>query len=94
MNFLQRHKIVTVAEGLDLFRVEVPAELAGKTIGESRIRERTGCTVVGIRSNNGTQVIPGPDEVLPAGADILMIGTAEAEENFLAQWGAKPKRSG
>ncbi len=94
MNFLQRHKIVTVAEGLDLFRVEVPAELAGKTIGESRIRERTGCTVVGIRSNNGTQVIPGPDEMLPAGADILMIGTAEAEENFLAQWGAKPKRSG
>ena len=87
MNFLQPHKIVMVAEGLDLFRLPVPAELAGKTIAESGIRERTGCTIVGIGSENTMETVPGPGAKLPAGADILMIGTAESEENFLERWG-------
>jgi len=87
MNFLQPHKIVMVAEGLDLFRLPVPAELAGKTIAESGIRERTGCTIVGIGSENAMETVPGPGAKLPAGADILMIGTAESEESFLERWG-------
>ena len=87
MNFLQPHKIVMVAEGLDLFRLPVPAELVGKTIAESGIRERTGCTIVGIGSEKAMETIPGPGAKLPAGADILMIGTAESEENFLERWG-------
>lgn len=86
MNFLQPHKIVMVAEGLDLFRLPVPDELAEKTIAESGIRERTGCTIVGIGSPNGMQPVPGPRTTLPAGADILMIGTAESEERFFEQW--------
>jgi Trk K+ transport system NAD-binding subunit len=87
MNFLQPHKIVMVAEGLDLFRLPVPEELAGKTIAESGIRERTGCTIVGFGSENTMETVPGPGAKLPAGADILMIGTAESEESFLEQWG-------
>jgi len=87
MNFLQPHKIVMVAEGLDLFRLLVPPEVAGKTIAESGIRERTGCTIVGIGSQNGMEPVPGPGVTLPAGADILMIGTAESEESFLKRWG-------
>jgi len=87
MNVLQPHKIVMVAEGLDLFRLPVPAELAGKTIAESEIRERTGCTIVGIGSESGMEVVPGAGAKLPADADILMIGTAESEESFLERWG-------
>jgi Trk K+ transport system NAD-binding subunit len=87
MNFLQPHKIVMVAEGLDLFRLPVPAELAGKRIAESGIRERTGCTIVGIGSENTMETVPGPGAKLPEGADILMIGTADSEESFLERWG-------
>ena len=49
--------------------------------------ERTGCTIVGIGSQNGMEPIPGPGVTLTTGADILMIGTAESEERFLERWG-------
>lgn len=93
MNWLKHSKILTVAEGLDVFRVRVPAAFAGRRIAESGIREQTGCTVVGVSTPQGMQIVPGPSEQLPEGADILLIGTAEAEERFLATWGAEPQGS-
>jgi Trk K+ transport system NAD-binding subunit len=87
VNLLQRSKILMVAEGLDLFKVPVPAELAGRTIAESSIRERTGCSVVAIRTERGMEVVPNPAEVLPAEADIVLIGTVEAEDRFLDLYG-------
>ena len=87
MNMLQRNKILLVAEGLELFEVGVPEELAGTVIAESRIRERTGCSVVAIRTDQGTKVVPNPSAILPTGAKILLIGSAEAEEHFLELYG-------
>lgn len=86
MNWLKHSKVLTVAEGLDLFRVHVPKDLVGKTLVESKIREQTGCTVVGISAAQGIEVMPEPDTRLPEAADILLIGTAESEENFLTLW--------
>lgn len=83
MNLLQRDKILMVAEGLDLFEVTVPADLAGRTIAESAIRERTGCSVIAIRTSRSMEVVPSPSASLPAGADIVLIGTTEAEQRFL-----------
>ncbi len=86
MNWLKPGRILMVAEGLDLFRVPVPKALAGKTIMESEIRARSGCSVVGISSTNGMEVVPSPTAQLPDGADILLIGTPDAEERFLELW--------
>jgi Trk K+ transport system NAD-binding subunit len=86
MNWLKPGRILMVAEGLDLFRVPVPATLAGKTISESEIRARSGCTVVGIGTEKGMEMVPGPAAQLPGDGDILLIGTAEAEERFLELW--------
>jgi len=83
MNLLQHGRLLTVAEGLDLFKVRVPPELAGRTIAESRIRERTGCSVVAIRTERGTEVVPSPGVTISADAEIVLIGTAEAEDRFL-----------
>jgi Trk K+ transport system NAD-binding subunit len=87
MNWLQRHKIIMVAEGLDLFRVPVPSGLVNKTLIQSGIREDTGCTVVAVSTATGMEVAPEPTFVLLESADLLMIGTAEAEERFLKLWG-------
>jgi len=84
MNLLQHSTILMIAEGLDLFKVRVPADLAERTIAESSIRERTGCSVVAITTESGTEVIPNPSETLPTDADIVLIGTVEAEERFLS----------
>ncbi len=83
MNLLRRNKILMVAEGLDLFEVRVPPALAGRSIAESGVRERTGCSVVATRTERGVEVIPSPSATLAAEADIVLIGTAEAEQRFL-----------
>ena len=87
MNMLQRSTILMVAEGLDLFKVRVPPQLAGKTIAACSIREQTGCSVVGIRTERGVEAVPDPTENLPPDADMVLIGTAEAEERYLGLYG-------
>ena len=89
MNWLKPGRILMAAEGLDLFRVPVPSSLAGKTIAESEIRARSGCSVVGISTAQGMEVVPGPTAQFPDSADILMIGTADAEERFLELWSGR-----
>lgn len=92
MNLLERGKVLSVAEGLDLFEVQVPAELGGQTIADSNLRERTGCSVVAIHTDRGMEVVPHPLVTLPADARIVLIGTAEAEQAFLAAYReAKPR---
>lgn len=87
MNLLKRSKILMVAEGLYLFEVRVPADLMGRTIAESSIRERTDCSVVAIRTARGIEVVPNPSAALPADGHIVLIGSAEAEERFLEIYG-------
>ncbi len=87
MNLLQSSKILMVAEGLDLFKVRVPAELSGRMIAESSIRERTGCSVVALGTERGMELVSNPATILPTGADIVLIGNIEAEKRFLALYG-------
>ena len=45
-NLLERSSTLMIAEGLEVIRLPVPASLAGRSIAESQIRPRTGCSVV------------------------------------------------
>ena len=83
-NLLKRSDLLMVAEGLDVFKLAVPAKLAGKRIDEADIRSRTGCSVIGLDANGSTVINPGPDAVLETGAEIVLIGTVEAENQFLS----------
>jgi Trk K+ transport system NAD-binding subunit len=85
-NYLKRGKTLLLAEGLDVFRVKVPAGLAGKTIKETRLREETGCTVVAVRNGSATQINPAPTLPLPEEGDVILIGDAEAENRFLSRY--------
>ncbi|MEM7352151.1 MAG: NAD-binding protein [Acidobacteriota bacterium] len=87
MNLLERSQFLMIAEGLGLFKVRVPTELEGQTLIESGVRERTGCSVVAVPGENGNEVGPHPSTILPAGEEIVLIGTAEAEKRFLQLFG-------
>ena len=83
MNLLRRGRILMVTEGLDVCRVNVPAALVNKRIADSSIRERTGCNVVAIRTAGGKRVVPGPEELLRDDAQLVLIGSVEAEEEIV-----------
>ncbi|HLV36053.1 MAG TPA: TrkA C-terminal domain-containing protein, partial [Spirillospora sp.] len=83
INLIGRDNILMVAEGLDVFEVDIPAALAGRTIAECDIRSQTGCTVIALRHDDHIQVMPDPHQPLPARGRIILIGVPEAEEHFL-----------
>lgn len=88
-NLLKRSDILMVAEGLNLLKVKVPEPLAGKTLAQSAIRQQTGCTLIAIRQGEELHINPEPGRVLPAGAEIILIGTVEAEIKFFSLYGVE-----
>ncbi len=82
-NALSGGNLLMVAEGVNAFRVRTPAALHGRRLADSKLRETTGCLVIGIQDGPATLINPGPDHVLEPGQDLLLVGTADAEEQFL-----------
>ncbi|MFI0828088.1 cation:proton antiporter regulatory subunit [Streptomyces roseolus] len=65
--------------GLSAGQVEVPAgtPFAGRPLGESRARTRTGASIVAIVRDEEVIPSPGPEKVLSAGDVLVVIGTRE-----------------
>ena len=87
LSMLDRADILMVAEGLDVFRVQVPSSLVGRSIADAAIRRKLGCTVVALRIDGKMVINPNPTLPLPAGAEMIIIGAAEAEQHFLDRYG-------
>jgi len=87
-NLLKRSDTLMVAEGLHLFRMKVPAKLAGKAMTETAIPEKTGCSLVAIHSDTAMEINPDPTKPLRADAEIILIGSTEGESRFLGLYGA------
>lgn len=85
-NMLTAENTLQLAEGLDVFRVPVPAEVAGKPLATAGIREATGCTVVAIASHESFQANPAVDRPLPSDADLILIGDSASEHRFLTTY--------
>jgi Trk K+ transport system NAD-binding subunit len=88
-NLLQRSDLLMVAEGLDVFKVRVPKDLAGKTLAEAKFRERASCSVIGIDTEHKTTTNPDPDTVLPEEGEFVLIGTPAGETEFLKLYPAE-----
>ena len=85
-NLLRRDDVLLLAEGLSAFEVDIPKVLGGLTLGESKIRESTGCNVIALETNEGMITNPTPDTRLALGARMILIGSADAEEQFAKRY--------
>jgi Trk K+ transport system NAD-binding subunit len=78
-NIVRGDDATLLAEGLEMFRVHTPANLAGKSLAEADVARRTGCTVVAVVEATGDVVAsPGAEYVLPADGALLLIGSSDA----------------
>jgi Trk K+ transport system NAD-binding subunit len=86
-NLLKRSDILMLAEGLNIFQIKLPVALAGQSLLESEIRQRTGCSVIAIQREVGqrskylTHLNP-TDEMQPDD-ELVLIGDIESEESFI-----------
>lgn len=82
-NLLERSDTLMVAEGLDVFKLKIPKSLVGKTIATSAIHNNTGCTLIAIHTDTDLQINPDPNQPMPEGAEIILIGSTEGENLFI-----------
>lgn len=88
VNVLKTDEVSMFTEGLNIFSLPIPSSLAGKSLIESRIRPKTGCSVVAIKSIGSVlRVGPDPKEPLHAEDELILIGTTEAEKKFAEKFG-------
>ena len=67
-------------EGLaiDWVRIDAASECAGRTIGECRIRSRTGASIAAVIDGDESTPGPGPEQVLPPGGLVVAVGRRAA----------------
>jgi Trk K+ transport system NAD-binding subunit len=82
INIIKPDEILMLAEGLNVFKAQVPASLTEKTLSENQIRRKTECNVIAIRSVESFNINPDPTVKLKNDDELILIGTAEAEKNF------------
>lgn len=87
-NRLGLNTTLVLAEGLDVFRVRMPAALAGRSLADAGIRERTGCNVVAIVRAGRVETNPDPSSPLPRDGELVVIGDSEAEQRFFQTYPA------
>ena len=87
-NYLRNEETMLLSEGLNFFHLQAPKHLIGKTLAESGIREKTGCTVIAIQNKNATSVNPDPSIQIGRDDELILIGTYDAENSFLREYTA------
>jgi Trk K+ transport system NAD-binding subunit len=78
--------LVVMGEGAELFVESVPDALAGKPLGESQIGAETGLNVIAIREGGHSSTNPPAATELPKDGELVMLGTAEQHQRYLAKY--------
>lgn len=90
-NEFRGEETLLIADGLNVFRTPVPPALVGKTLAESHLHRETGCNVVAVGQPGRLEGNPDAHVPLPAGGELVMIGTATSEAEFARRF--PPSRS-
>lgn len=86
INLLNPGKVLTLTEGLNIFRAKLHPSLKGKTLMGCGIREETNCSVIAIDRQGETDINPDPQTILKSEDSLLIIGDADAEHRFLNKY--------
>jgi Trk K+ transport system NAD-binding subunit len=87
-NYLRNEDTWMLAQGLNIFRMRAPAELVGKELARSGIREKTDCSVVAVKDGDVMSISPDPGTPIPKDAELILIGTDEGERKYLQAFGS------
>lgn len=87
-NFLMDEETLLLAEGLNFFHLQAPRSLIGKTLLQSGIREKTGCTVIAVQHKDSISVNPEPNLLISRDDEIILVGTYDTERSFRNEYPA------
>ena len=79
---IQQRDVMMFGAGIELFHVAVPRSLAGRTLEQCAIGASSGANVIAIRHGGEVITNPAPTTALPAGGELLVVGTHEQRARF------------
>lgn len=82
MSLILGREPIIFGEGIEMFKIRVPARLSGMTLEESRIGFLTGLIVLGIQTDDENIINPHPSTILPHKSRISLLGTSEQLEKL------------
>ncbi|MDZ7805927.1 MAG: NAD-binding protein [Gracilimonas sp.] len=82
-NIFEENDIVMVAQGLNVFSLQTPQKIIGKTLVETDIRHKTGCNVIAYQVDGEQRINPNPNDPIPENSEIILIGNSEDEQHFI-----------
>lgn len=86
LNLLQPDNLSVFTEGLNVFSKQVHDSFVNKTLTDISIRKKTGCSVIAIKSGEEFLVSPDPNVPLKAHDELILIGTSDAEQEFVQHY--------
>jgi len=81
---IRGRELIVLGEGTELFVERTPEHLFGKRLAESGIGSASGLNVVAIREDDHFWPNPTPSTTLTARSELVMIGSGEQRQRFLA----------
>jgi Trk K+ transport system NAD-binding subunit len=85
-NIFEENDIVMIAQGLNVFSLDTPKKLVGKSLIEADIRSRTGCNVIAYQVDGEQDINPDPNRSIPENSEIILIGQSEDEQRFIEHY--------
>lgn len=79
---LETGDVLSVDTQLEIVRTTAPA-LTGRTLGDARIRERTGCTVVAVERDGEVLTDIGQEFRLQSADELIIAGTDDGTNRFV-----------
>ena len=84
---LQGRELIILGEGVDLFAVDLPATLQGKTLAETGVGSRTGLSVVAVSQHGQLVTTLHSSMRLEPGAELIMLGSVQQRQAFTDAFG-------
>ncbi len=81
-SIVQGRELVMLGEGVDLFYVPLPPNVAGRTLAQLQIGSRTGLNVIGVQQDGQMVTDVPPDRQLATGSTLVALGSAEQRRRF------------
>ncbi len=86
MELLHPNEDSLFSTDLNFFQVPVPQSLAGMSLIDTRLRQKTGCSVMAIRDSDRLLSNPDPNMPLPQTGEMIIAGSLKAEELFRKEY--------
>jgi Trk K+ transport system NAD-binding subunit len=78
---LEDEDVISMDQQVEIIRTDA-GDLVGTTLGEAKVRSRTGCTVVAVERNGTVLTDVGPDVRFESGDKLVIAGTDEGVNRF------------